>query len=189
MKNSFDSGHKKRKYALAAALVGALVLPLCGCGAKGNWQMQYCIWWIQGVNGDNYLMIFHPIQQYTVFIVEPGSAAGTSCKKDANKCRTRGESELRGHRFPKGKNGSSQRRTWNWRKEKTKSRKRHIVVDVLGCLLSVTVHTANIHDTKGGISTAKHAYARYPSIQKFCADAGYRGIFVSDAKIQRERKT
>ena len=57
-------------------------------------------------------------------------------------------------------------------------------MDVLGCLLSVTVHAANIHDTKGGISTAKHAYERYPSIQKFCADAGYRGTFVSDAKIQ-----
>ena len=57
-------------------------------------------------------------------------------------------------------------------------------MDVLGCLLSVVVHAANIHDTKGGISTAKLAYERYPSIQKFCADAGYRGTFVSDAKEQ-----
>lgn len=66
--------------------------------------------------------------------------------------------------------------------EKTKGRKRHIVVDVLWCLLSVTVHAANIHDTKGGISTAKRAYDRYSSIQKFCADARYRGTFVSDVK-------
>ena len=57
-------------------------------------------------------------------------------------------------------------------------------MDVLGCLLSVVVHAANIHDTKGGISTARRAYERYPSIQKFCADAGYRGTFVSDAKEQ-----
>jgi len=57
-------------------------------------------------------------------------------------------------------------------------------VDVLGCLLSVVVHAANIHDTKGGISAAKEAYERYPSIQKFCADAGYRGTFVSDVKEQ-----
>ena len=68
--------------------------------------------------------------------------------------------------------------------EKTKGRKRHIVVDVLGCLLAVIVHAANIHDTKGGISVAKQAYERYPSIQKFCADAGYRGTFVSDVKKQ-----
>ena len=57
-------------------------------------------------------------------------------------------------------------------------------MDVLGCLLSVIVHAANIHDTKGGISAAKKAYERYSSIQKFCADAGYRGTFVSDAKEQ-----
>ncbi len=68
--------------------------------------------------------------------------------------------------------------------EKTKDRKQHIVVDVLGCLLSVVVHATNIHDTKGGISTAKRAYERFPSIRKFCADAGYRGTFVSDLKEQ-----
>ncbi len=51
-------------------------------------------------------------------------------------------------------------------------------------LLSVVVHAANIHDTKGGISTAKQACKRYSSIQRFCADAGYRGTFVSDVKEQ-----
>ena len=56
------------------------------------------------------------------------------------------------------------------------------MVDVLGCMLSVDVHAANIHDTKSGISTAKEACMSYPSIQKFCADAGYRGTFVSDVK-------
>ena len=72
-----------------------------------------------------------------------------------------------------------------WHKSKTlQGRKRHIVVDVLGCLLSVDVHAANIHDTKSGISTAKQSCERYPSIQKFCADAGYRGTFVPDGKEQ-----
>ena len=47
---------------------------------------------------------------------------------------------------------------------------------------AVDVHAANIHDTKSGIFTAKEAYTSYPSIQKFCADAGYRGTFVSDLK-------
>ena len=50
--------------------------------------------------------------------------------------------------------------------------------------MSVVVHVANIHDTKGGISTAKRAYEQYPSDQKFCADAGYRGTFISDLKEQ-----
>ena len=57
-------------------------------------------------------------------------------------------------------------------------------MDVLGCLLSVDVHAANIHDTKSGISPAKQSHERYPSIQKFCADAGYRGTFVSEVKEQ-----
>ena len=66
--------------------------------------------------------------------------------------------------------------------KKTKGRKRHIVVDVLGCLLSVNVHAANVHDTKSGIVVAKQAFKKYSSIKKFCADAGYRGTFVNDIK-------
>ena len=42
--------------------------------------------------------------------------------------------------------------------EKTKGRKRHIVVDIIGNLLSVVVHAANIHDTKSGIFAAKKRY-------------------------------
>lgn len=57
-------------------------------------------------------------------------------------------------------------------------------MEVLGCLLSVVVHVANIHDTKGGISTAKRAYEQHPSVQKFCADTGYRGTFIFDLKEQ-----
>ena len=67
---------------------------------------------------------------------------------------------------------------------KTKGRKQHIVVDVIGFLLSVVFHAANIHDTKGGISAVKRAYKRFASIQKFCTDAEYRGTFVSDLKEQ-----
>ena len=50
--------------------------------------------------------------------------------------------------------------------KKTKGRKRHIVVDVLGCLLSVNVHAAIVHDTKSGIIVAKQAFEKYPSIKK-----------------------
>ena len=50
----------------------------------------------------------------------------------------------------------------------------------MGNLLAVVVHAANIHDTKAGIAPAKQAAERYPSIERFCADAGYRGTFVLD---------
>jgi putative transposase len=48
----------------------------------------------------------------------------------------------------------------------------------MGNLLAVVVHAANIHDTKSGIEPAKLAFERYPSLTRFCADAGYRGTFV-----------
>ena len=50
----------------------------------------------------------------------------------------------------------------------------------MGNLLAVVVHAANIHDTKSGINPAKQALEAYPTIKRFCADAGYRGTFVLD---------
>ena len=61
--------------------------------------------------------------------------------------------------------------------KKTKGRKRHIVTDTLGNLLAVVVHAANIHDTKAGILPARQAFEKYPTLQRFCADAGYRKSF------------
>jgi putative transposase len=61
--------------------------------------------------------------------------------------------------------------------KKVKGRKRHIVVDIMGNMLSAVVHAANIHDTKSGIDSAKKAYDKYPTIKKFCGDEGYRKSF------------
>ena len=46
--------------------------------------------------------------------------------------------------------------------------------------MAVVVHAANIHDAMAGISAAKKAFEAYPSIQGFCADAGYRKTFEQD---------
>lgn len=59
--------------------------------------------------------------------------------------------------------------------KKVKGRKRHICVDILGNLLFVKVHAANIHDTSCGDFVAKETKAIYEGITSFCADAGYRG--------------
>lgn len=64
--------------------------------------------------------------------------------------------------------------------KKIKGRKRHIAVDSMGNLLWVVVHGANIHDTKSGFFPALGARVLFPSIQKFYADAGYRGTFVAE---------
>ena len=57
----------------------------------------------------------------------------------------------------------------------------------MGNLLAVTVHAANIHDTKSGILVARKACKKYPSIEAFCADAGYRGTFVDKLKTEFQR--
>lgn len=54
----------------------------------------------------------------------------------------------------------------------------------MGYLLSIVVHAANMHDTKSGILAAQKACEKYPSIQAFCTDAGYRGTFINEVKQQ-----
>jgi len=64
--------------------------------------------------------------------------------------------------------------------KKIKGRKRHIVVDIMGNLLAIVVHCANTHDTTAGIAPAAIAFGKYPTINKFCGDYGYRKTFVND---------
>ncbi|MBQ9441949.1 MAG: transposase [Selenomonadaceae bacterium] len=57
-----------------------------------------------------------------------------------------------------------------------------MTTDTIGCLLSVVVHKANLHDTKIGIWAAAIAFLLYPTIEKFCGDGGYRKTFVDEVK-------
>jgi len=54
----------------------------------------------------------------------------------------------------------------------------------MGNLLSVVVHAANTHDTKSGINPAKKAFEKYPTIEKFCGDCGYRKTFIENVKSE-----
>ena len=58
-----------------------------------------------------------------------------------------------------------------------KGQKRHIVTDIMRNILSVYVHAANIHDTKGGIFTFEKVLFYYPSIEGVCANIAYRKHF------------
>jgi putative transposase len=42
----------------------------------------------------------------------------------------------------------------------------HIITDIMGNLLSVVVHAANIHDTKSGMNPTRQAFETYSTIQK-----------------------
>ena len=62
--------------------------------------------------------------------------------------------------------------------KKVKGHKRHIVVDILGNLLYVRVHAANLSDTKSACEVLERAASKFPSLEAFSGDAGYRGTAV-----------
>jgi putative transposase len=63
--------------------------------------------------------------------------------------------------------------------KKIKGRKRHIVVDCLGFLLTVHVHPANIQDRDGAKPTLEKLEGLYPLLTLILADGGYRGQLIS----------
>ena len=62
--------------------------------------------------------------------------------------------------------------------KKVKGHKRHIVVDILGNLLHVSVHAANLSDTKQACDVLERTHEKYPTIEAFSGDGGYRGTAV-----------
>src|SRR5262249_38734357 len=60
--------------------------------------------------------------------------------------------------------------------KKISGRKRHILVDTLGLLLSVAVHAANIQDRDGMTLVLDRRTRRlFPFIERICGDGGYQG--------------
>lgn len=69
--------------------------------------------------------------------------------------------------------------------KKIKGRKRHIVVDTLGLLLSVVIHSANIHDSKAAEGVLQELKNKYLNgIVKIFADGGYRGELIEKVKLK-----
>jgi putative transposase len=66
--------------------------------------------------------------------------------------------------------------------KKVKGHKRHIIVDILGNLLHIQVHAANISDTKAACDVFERTSEKYPSINAYSGDAGYRGTAVTFVK-------
>jgi putative transposase len=62
--------------------------------------------------------------------------------------------------------------------KKTKGRKRHIVVDTMGLILALVVHSASIQDRDGAKTVMENLRFRYTSIIKIFADGGYAGKLI-----------
>ena len=63
-----------------------------------------------------------------------------------------------------------------------KGRKRHIVTDSMGLLLTVVVHAANVHDSKGAFNVIATLKGRFDRLVKIVADGGYRGELIDKTK-------
>lgn len=54
-------------------------------------------------------------------------------------------------------------------------RKRHILTDTLGLLLTVVVHPASVQDRDGAEAVLREARRLFPFLERIIADAGYQG--------------
>jgi putative transposase len=66
--------------------------------------------------------------------------------------------------------------------KKVNGRKRHILVDVMGLLLMVVVHAANIQDRDGAMLVLGKAKGKFPRLQLIWVDGGYAGKLIDWTK-------
>lgn len=59
--------------------------------------------------------------------------------------------------------------------KKVKGRKRHIVVDTMGLIVALAVHSADIQDRDGAAALLKQVVARWPWLRHIFADGAYAG--------------
>jgi putative transposase len=62
--------------------------------------------------------------------------------------------------------------------KRVKGRKRHIVVDTIGCVLAVAIHAANIHDSQGARLVLKKLFEGVSTIKLIWADQAYIGELI-----------
>jgi transposase len=83
------------------------------------------------------------------------------------------------HRQPERQNGSKRGSALDPQGfdagKKITGRKRHILVDTLGLLLSVVVHPANVQDRDGAGDLMRTVRRSFPFIERIFANAGYQG--------------
>ena len=63
--------------------------------------------------------------------------------------------------------------------KKVNGRKRHPVVNILGLILAVSAHAANIGDRDGSRLVLDGMPTRFPYLRKLWADSGYTGRFLT----------
>jgi putative transposase len=66
--------------------------------------------------------------------------------------------------------------------KKVHGRKRHLLVDVMGLILAIVVHSAGIQDRDGARPVLQQATTEHPRLEYVWADGAYTGSLIKDAK-------
>ncbi len=70
--------------------------------------------------------------------------------------------------------------------KKITGRKRHVIVDTLGNVLSVVVHAAHLHDTAMAELVVRRFREVFFRAKKIVADGGYRGKLIETLKLKHD---
>jgi transposase len=116
----------------------------------------------------------------------PGAYPPRTLRRGARAGGARGEPDSGDHRQPKRQSGAKRGASIDLQGydagKKITGRKRHLLVDTLGLLLSVAVHAADVQDRDGAALVLNRCTrALFPFIERIFADAGYQGPRVAHA--------
>ncbi len=65
-----------------------------------------------------------------------------------------------------------------------KGRKRHVVVDVLGLILAVSVTPASVQDRDGAVPVLREVHREHPTVSKVWVDGAYNGQVIDDLRAE-----
>ena len=121
-----------------------------------------------------------------------GAHPPRALRRDARAGGPRSQPDGGDHRQPKRQGGSKRGSALDPQGfdagKKVTGRKRHILVDTLGLLLSVVVHPADVQDRDGARwSSIARTRRLFPFIERIFADAGYQGPKMASGR-RRDRQ-
>jgi transposase len=170
LENFLDNNKRKRKHELRKILDAIFYLLVTGCQWRNlpkdfpKWQLVY--YYFSKWRDEEMFLYINDMLVERTRISSGKPAQCTLSIIDSQSVKTTRVGGLRGYDGNKKING----------------RKRHVIVDSLGNIVSNLVHPANIHDSVGAQLTIKNLFENTFGIKYMYADCGYRGKLIDNVK-------